>query len=123
MVSIASASNGDRHTGFARNWIGGASEGSWTQRRRLMAVLRRAHRVLGVNREVGARLAGRRRHGSARLLAVGIMAPQAAFGQTVIGNGVPTNVAQLHQPLCRVGNGTAIGCGSNATGTAQPDRH
>src|SRR3954468_23312178 len=40
-----------RRTRFAANWVVGADGASWTQRRRLMAVLRRAHRVLGLKRD------------------------------------------------------------------------
>src|SRR3954468_23761334 len=38
-----------RRTRFAANWVVGAEGASWSQRRRLMAVLRRAHRVLGID--------------------------------------------------------------------------
>ncbi|HKU93992.1 MAG TPA: hypothetical protein VJR58_01895, partial [Vineibacter sp.] len=37
--------------GFAGNWVAGAEHGSRSLRRRLMAVLRRAHRVLGMKRD------------------------------------------------------------------------
>ena len=46
----------DRHdrrhaVGFAGNWVAGAQHGSRALRRRLLAVLRRAHRVLGLKRD------------------------------------------------------------------------
>ncbi|WP_032907968.1 hypothetical protein, partial [Mesorhizobium sp. LNHC252B00] len=46
-------SNGSfaRAVNFAGHWIAGAGHGSRSTRRRLMAVLRMAHRVLGLGRK------------------------------------------------------------------------
>src|SRR3954469_16423726 len=109
-------SQNNHRTRFAANWVVGAEGASWSQRRRLMAVLRRAHRVLGVDHKdmgVGSLGFG----GGVRsvllasaspasviggvvgaLFAVGLVTPQAAFGQTAIGNGVLTNSANCTSP-------------------------
>lgn len=50
MNSLDSVSNRRHCTSFAGTWLSGAQTIGWTQRRRLMAALRMAHRVLGVNR-------------------------------------------------------------------------
>ena len=51
MGNIETASNGRRNAELAQNWTPGANGMGWSQRRRLMAVLRRAHRVLGMKRD------------------------------------------------------------------------
>ena len=117
MIEAETASNArSRRSNFGGNWINGLDGAGWSQRRRLMAVLRRAHRVLGLKRDrlglgsLGGGMAG-------AVLAVGIIVPQAAFGQTVVGNGVSTNTANCTNPSA--GNqSVAVGCGSNVAGSA-----
>jgi len=51
MLEVQPVSQKVGHTGFVGSWIPGADGGSRSQRRRLMAVLRMAHRVLGIDRK------------------------------------------------------------------------
>jgi len=115
VIRYNSTSQKALRTGFAENWIR-ANGTSWSQRRRLMAVLRRAHRVLGVKRDrlglgpLGGGVIG-------ALFAASIMAPQAAFGQVAIGNGTSTNTANCNNPSAVV-QSVAIGCNDHANGGA-----
>ncbi|HYC94321.1 MAG TPA: YadA-like family protein [Sphingomicrobium sp.] len=110
----------EHQTGFTGNWFAGAGEGSWSQRRRLMALLRRAHRVLGVNRKdlgVGSLGLGGPRSallasaspasmigGLAVLAAIGLV-PGPASAQYAAGGGTATG-----------GGSVAIGASSSANG-------
>ncbi|MGX7874716.1 hypothetical protein ACVDG5_019890 [Mesorhizobium sp. ORM6] len=97
---ISSGSSVQRRAAhFAGQWIAGADLGSRSVRRRLMAVLRMAHRVLGMRRK-GHGLGMLSNGGmlAAAFAVVGIMIPQTAFAQVAIGNGVVTNLANCTTP-------------------------
>src|SRR4051812_4590805 len=103
-----------RRTRFAANWVVGAEGASWSQRRRLMAVLRRAHRVLGVDHKdmgVGSLGFG----GGVRSVLPASASPASVIGglAAIAALGLP---APAHAQYA-AGNGTATGAQSIAIGT------
>ncbi|WP_265518694.1 YadA-like family protein [Nitratireductor luteus] len=101
--------------GFVGNWVSGGGDSRW-QRRRLMAVLRLAHRALGLSRKrLGLGALGFGTVSRALLAAAGIIAPQAASAQVAIGNGTLANPA-CGLTTSAVAMATALGCGATASG-------
>ncbi|RUW23881.1 calcium-binding protein, partial [Mesorhizobium sp. M1A.F.Ca.IN.020.06.1.1] len=99
---------------FAGNWVPGAAD-SRSLRRRLMAALRNAHRVLGLKRDrLGHGMLSAGGAAGALVAVAGIMIPQAAFAQVAMGNGVVSNPANCTNPSAATAGSTAIGCGSSA---------
>ena len=115
MIEAETASNAhSRHSNFGGNWINGPHGAGWTQRRRLMAVLRRAHRVLGVDRkELGVGSLGF--GGGARSALLSSASPAGMIGglAAIVALGLPSAA----QAQTAVGNGTASGAQSIAIGT------
>ena len=98
-MTISKTSGGRSHDRFAHNWIKGAQGNSL--RRRLFAVLRMAHRALGVNRKnlgLGSLGSG---GVSALLVAMGVATAPAAFAQTAVGTGA----AALGAPSIAIADG------------------
>jgi hypothetical protein len=113
VASVISA----RRAGFVRNWVANVDAGGRALRRRLMAVLRLAHRTLGARRDrLGLGSLGAGGPVGALLAVMTIMAPQAAFAQVAIGNGVLSNPANCTNPTAATAGSTAIGCGAHAAG-------
>ncbi len=73
-----------RRVGFVRNWVARGDADSRSLRRRLLAVLRSAHRILGAKRDrLGLGSLGVGGAAGALLAVVGVMTtPQAAFCAT-----------------------------------------
>ncbi|BCH35348.1 collagen-binding protein [Mesorhizobium sp. L-8-10] len=108
---------GESRRGFVGNWVSDGGD-SRSQRRRLIAVLRMAHRVLGMKRSrLGLGTLGAGTAVGALVGGIGIMIPQTAFAQVAIGNGTLANPA-CGLATSAVAQATAIGCGATATGTS-----
>jgi len=98
---ISSGSFVQRRAGhFAGNWIAGGDIGSRSVRRRLMAVLRMAHRVLGMRRKG---------HG------LGMLGNGGTLAAAVVAIGL-TGIASPALAQYAAGGGTATGSGSVAVG-------
>ena len=134
-------SQNNHRTDFAANWVVGAQGASWSQRRRLMAVLRRTHRVLGLKRDKlglgglgttspsslaessasASDFAIERTGKTGLLTGVALAAltvvtvPQPALAQTALGNGTVTNAANCTNPVAG-GQSVAIGCATSRRG-------
>src|SRR5437899_3234832 len=106
-------------TGFVRSWVASGDAESHSLRRRLLAVLRQAHRALGMKRDrLGLGSLGAGGAVGALLAVMAIMDPQTAFAQVAIGNGVFSNPANCTNPTAATAGSTAMGCGAHAAGVS-----
>ena len=109
--SAAMAAHG-RSSQFASNWLVGCGPVTRATRRRLLAVLRLAHSVLGMDRKrLG--LGGLGAGGVAALLAsIGVLAAGSASAQYAAGGGTATG------PSVAIGSGAGSGTIANGASGA-----